>query len=74
VFRQAVRPVRAVIPVNAPRGRAGSNPGGPVQNIPLRRILLTTGQPFTDWEAEVPFTDWETGQPSAGWQTGVPFA
>jgi len=70
VFRQAVRPIRAVIPQNAPRGRTAGNPGGPVANKPFNRILITAGDPFTLWEAGGPVTAWETGDLFTAWETG----
>jgi hypothetical protein len=74
VFRQAVRPARAVIPQNAPRGRTAGNPGGPVENVPNRPVEIETGSPFTGWETDVPFTGWDTATPYTGWLTGVPYA
>lgn len=61
VFRQAVRPIRAVIPQNAPRGRTRSNPGAPVANKPFTRILITAGDLFAVWETGSLITAWETG-------------
>ena len=72
-FRQATAPIRARIPQNAPRGRTGFNPGGPVQNIPLSRAVFSLGLPFTGWGTGSPFTGWGTGLVFTGWGTGDPF-
>jgi hypothetical protein len=74
VFRQAVQPARARIPQNAPRGRTASNPGGPVQNIPLGNPLFRLGSPYFQWEAGTPglVSEWATGNPYFRWETGVP--
>jgi hypothetical protein len=74
VFRQAVRPVRAIIPQNAPRGRTASNPGGPVANIPLANPLFRLGTPFWRWATGTPglTSEWSTGTPGFQWATGIP--
>jgi hypothetical protein len=74
VFRQAVRPVRAVIPQNAPRGRASGNPGGPVENIPQATALFHLGTPFPGWETGTPglTSQWPAGTPVTQWATGIP--
>ena len=73
VFRQAVRPVRAVIPQNAPRGRASSNPGGPVENIPFVTLRFRTGTPYFQWETDTPYFRWEAGTPGSQWETDTPY-
>jgi hypothetical protein len=74
VFRQAVKPVRAVIPQNAPRGRTSANPGGPVQNIPVATLLFRLGSPYVQWDTGTPglVSDWSLGNPFFGWDTDVP--
>jgi len=73
VFRQAVHPIRGIIPQNAPRGRIASNPGGPVENIPNVPLLVTTGSPFTLLATDEPFLLWTMGSPFADPQAGEPF-
>jgi hypothetical protein len=74
VFRQAIKPIRAVIPQNAPRGRTGSNPGGPVQNIPVATLLFRLGSPYFQWDTGTPgmVSEWNLGTPVFAWDTGVP--
>ena len=72
VFRQAVRPIRGIIPQNAPRGRTWSNPGGPVENIPVRSTSFTYGTPYFDWGYGIPYFNWEFGTPDFDWDYGTP--
>ena len=74
VFRQATQPIRVRIPQNAPRGRTSSNPGGPVENIPLSRISFTLGVLFTLWTTEDLSSRWDTGVPLiTSWGIGNPY-
>jgi hypothetical protein len=75
VFRQATRPIRAVIPQNAPRGRTSSNPGGPVENIPFGSPLFRLGSPYFQWDTGTPglVSEWSTSSPGFGWATDVPY-
>jgi hypothetical protein len=62
VFRQAVRPIRAIIPQNAPRGRTSSNPGGPIMNPSESRAgAWKAGQTYTRWRLGQPYTCMSTG-------------
>ena len=64
VFRQAVHPIRSVIPQNAPRGRTNSNPGGPIFNPSGDRAAVwNSGQTYTRWQAGSPYARWQLGQP-----------
>ena len=63
-FRQAVRPVRGIIPQNAPRGRTGSNPGGPVIPVPAESPDFTFGIPYLGWDTGTPYTG--CGQAASG--------
>ena len=64
VFRQAVHPIRSIIPQNAPRGRTNSNPGGPVMNPSgSRAAIWNSGQTYTRWTAGSPYSRWQLGQP-----------
>ena len=62
-FIPAVRPIRGIIPQNAPRGRNGSNPGGPVANIPSATLKFKTGNPYFRWSTGNPYFQWNTGNP-----------
>lgn len=70
-FTQAVRPIRAVIPRNAPRGRVYANSGGPVENIPLSNVLLRPGMLTDGWRLHDITASWEAGQLTADDGTGL---
>ena len=74
VFRQAVKPIRVVIPQNAPRGRIWSNRGGPVENVPFATLRFRTGNPYFQWDTGVPWFQWQVSDPHLQWQTGIPEA
>jgi hypothetical protein len=64
VFRQAVKPIRATIPQNAPRGRTSGNHGGPVANPSANRAAVWhVGQTYTRWNASFPYSRWQLGTP-----------
>ena len=73
VFFPAVRPIRAVIPQNAPRGRTTSNPGGPRVPVPRPGLAFTFGSPYWQWETEEPYFQWEAGTAGFQWATEEPY-
>ena len=70
VFRQAVKPIRGIIPQNAPRGRIGSNSGGPVENIPNITLIFTYGDPEFGWTFGAPEFEWAYNNPEFQWVLG----
>lgn len=42
-------------------------------NAPVA-VMISLGQPFTDWGTDLPFTRWGTSEPFTDWDTGLLYA